>query len=160
MKNYMFESLGLILFLGLGIASVSAATQITGLSFDPLGSQSTPYAIGGLTIGLSVIAGGVLIHRLRAQTVHEKNSTTKQHDRYGGMIEVLGLLLIALFYSLALFEFRLPFSLVTAVFLPVATCLLEPGRRPFIALILGVVIGFCGEIILTKAFFIDLPTLL
>ncbi|MBQ4827427.1 hypothetical protein J4729_23205 [Leisingera sp. HS039] len=39
MKNWAIEATSLVLFLLLGAACVWAATQITGFSFDPLGSK-------------------------------------------------------------------------------------------------------------------------
>lgn len=164
MKNWVIEAIGLVLFLGLGIASVLAAAQITGFSFDPLGSKSAPYAAGGFTIALSLIGGLFLIRDIGKPQppAQEQDSSAERIYSAREIIEVLGLLLLAILYVIALFKLRTPFSLTTMVFLPVAACLLErtfKGRIPVIALMAGTIIGFGGELLFTKVFFIDLPTL-
>lgn len=164
MKNWILETAGLVLFLTLGIASIVAATQITGFSFDPLGSKSAPYAIGGFTVALSLAAGLALIRRLRnpQPEMPEESDGADRCYSLREVAEVLGLLLIAILYVVAVFKLRLPFSLATIVFLPAAACLLErrlKGRIPLIALAAGAIIGFGGELLFTKVFFIDLPTL-
>lgn len=170
MKNWVIEAIGLVLFLGLGFASIIAATQITGFSFDPLGSKSAPYVIGSFTIALSFAAGLILLRSLlRAPGAMQVERATEAENAEGErdytvreILEVLGLFLVAIFYVLALFKLRIPFSIATVVFLPIAACLLERtirGRIPIIALIAGAIIGIGGELLFTKVFFIDLPSL-
>lgn len=169
-KNWVIEAIGLVLFFGLGIASIMAATQITGFSFDPLGSKAAPYAVGAFTVALSLAAGAMLLRNLLADPAAtrimggaEKENEDEQRDYSGReILEVLGLFCVAIIYVIALFNLRIPFSIATIVFLPVAACLLERtirGRIPVIALIAGVIIGFGGELLFTKVFFIDLPSL-
>lgn len=164
MKNWVIESVGLILFLVLGVAGVIAATQISGFSFDPLGSKSAPYVIGGATILLSLATAATLIKRVRAEESNTAESSEEKERVYTGqeLSEVIGLLALGICYILVLFKLRIPFSISTIVFLPTAACLLErsiKGRLPFIALAAGAIIGFGGEFLFTKVFFIDLPTL-
>ncbi|WP_299665653.1 tripartite tricarboxylate transporter TctB family protein [uncultured Ruegeria sp.] len=170
MKYWVIEAIALVLFLGLGIASIVAATQITGFSFDPLGSKSAPYVVGGFTVALSVAAGLILLRGLsrdpeamQQESANEADDASEKRDYTAlELLEVLGLFVVAIFYVLALFKFRLPFSIATIVFLLTAACLLERtlrGRIPIIALIAGAIIGIGGELLFTKVFFIDLPSL-
>lgn len=164
MKNWVIEAMGLALFLVLGIAGVIAATQITGFSFDPLGSKSAPYVVGGFTILLSMVSAVFLFNHIRRNDPEAPGREADEERSYTAreILEVFGLLVLAILYILVLFKLRIPFSMATVVFLPAAACLSERslrGQMPFIALAAGAIIGIGGEFLFTRVFFIDLPTL-
>ncbi len=168
MKNWVFEAVALILFLVLGVAGVIAATSISGLSFDPLGSAFAPYTVGTFTILLSAIGFLLMVRRIVKNSTDNPSkgdAEAEESERVYSpreMIEVLALFCIALIYVVAIFRYRVPFSIATILLVPAAACLLErtmKGGIPLIALATGTFIGFGGEFLFSKVFFIDLPVL-
>ncbi len=158
MRNWVFEAVSLTLFLALGAAGAIAASQIKGFSFDPLGSAAAPYAVCGFTALLSLMCVWTLAKSVISGHRDEEERVFSLRE----ITEVLALFGFVLIYVIALFVFRIPFSLATLAMIPVAACLLERTLRgpiPLIALGTGAFIGFGGELLFTKVFFIDLPTL-
>ena len=162
MRNWVFEAISLTLFLTLGLAGTIAASKITGISFDPLGPASTPYTISGFTVLLSVICVWKLLKTVSKAEADAHLENIGRIYTAREIAEVLALFGFVIVYVLALFVFRVPFAISTLVLLPASACLLErtvTGRIPLIALATGAFIGFGGELLFTRVFFIDLPTL-
>ena len=160
MKGWAFDVAALVLFVLLGAGGLWAAGEIKGMSFDPLGSAAAPYAIGAGVILLSLLCGVSLIRRARRSASEEQ--VDERRYSAGEILEVLAMIALVVFYIIALFQLRLPFSLTTLVFIPAVACLLERSVTPrgiAVALIAGFLIGVGGELLFTKVFFVDLPTL-
>lgn len=162
MKAWAFEVAALGLFIVLGGAGLWAAGQITGISFDPLGSTAAPYVIGGAVILLS-LACVVKLTRYwpggaRRQNFDEEQRVYTSRD----IVDVLGLLGLIMVYVFSMFNLHIPFSLATLALLPIAACILDRSyKTPHmpVAVAVGAFIGFGGELLFTKVFFVDLPTL-
>ncbi len=166
MRSWVFDVAALVLFLVLGFAGLWAAGEIKGISFDPLGSAAAPYAIGGGVILLSVLSGlAAFKDRRKAEgSGMAEDAAELREKRYSAreISDVLIMLLLIVAYVFCLFNLRIPFSLATLAFVPAVACLLDRSWRTRtlpIALAAGAVIGVGGELLFTKVFFVDLPTL-
>ena len=146
-----FKIIACVLFTLLGVLTLRAASHITGAAFDPIGSQAVPYTLGGLLLLL-----------LAADTL-TKNTTETESDEPAAPIAMLriGLVLgLSVIYCAGVFVLAVPFSLATLVFVPLASYALLPdntGRAHLMRLLTGAVIGFGGELLFTKIFFVDIP---
>lgn len=168
MNNRGIEAVTLALFLALGGAGLWAASQISGLAFDPLGSAKAPYVISGFVVALSAWAGiRLFLSKSDPKPADDESQDANDGDAdaaYTGrdIGEVLAMLGLVVVYVFALFSIGLPFSIATPGLVVATACLLERAiktRLLLIAVAAGVVIGFGGELLFTRIFFVDLPTL-
>lgn len=162
MKAWAFEVVALGLFTALGVAGLWAAGQITAIAFDPLGSTAAPYVIGTAVVVLSLACGIKLIGFWPGSQTQAKGDEDLRTYTSRNILEVLALLGLVMAYVSLLFSLHVPFSLATLALVPTAACLLEWSVRTRslpIALAAGGLIGFGGELLFTKAFFVDLPAL-
>ena len=162
MRAWVFELVALALFIALGAAGLWAAGQITGIAFDPLGSTAAPYVIGGGVVVLSLACVLNLMGFWPGGSAQEESDEEQRIYTSRDILEVLALLGLVMAYVFLLFNLHVPFSLATLVLIPSAACLLERSVRTRnlpIALATGAFIGFGGELLFTKVFFVDLTTL-
>ena len=146
-----FKIIAWILFTALGGLTLWAATQITGAAFDPLGSQAVPYALGGLLLLLMGVDAGV-----------QQQTRTESEEPADGMalVQMIAVLGLSVVYCAGVFILAVPFSIATLVFVPMASYALSPAydrRSNMMRLVMGAVIGFGGELLFTKVFFVDIP---
>lgn len=150
------EILTTLLIITLGIAGYLEAQKITGFSFDPLGSQAFPIGISLLLIGVCALVLMIPVFK------RQKPSTSEVHFPATAYLKVLAMLVLVTSYVITVFIMRLPLSLMTVVFVVLASTALPSDHRlrdSVVALATGLVLGFGIEWIFTHFFFVDLPTL-
>lgn len=150
------EILTTVLMIALSVVGYIEARKIVGMSFDPLGPKAFPVGISLLLIG---VCGLVLFLPLvRRRTA----SADRKHIPASAFARVLVMLVLVILYGIAVFSVRLPLSLMTLCFvlLAAATLPMKNRRRDgLIVLGTGLITGFGAELIFTRLFFVDLPTL-
>lgn len=151
-----FEILTTLLMIALGVLGYIEAQNIRGMSFDPLGPTAFPIGISLLLIG---ICGVILISSLlRRRSISEDSKNIPAL----AFLKVFGMLVLVTLYAIAVFSLRLPLSLMTIFFVLLASTTLpmkNRGRDSVIVLGTGLVTGVGAELIFTRFFFVDLPTL-
>lgn len=162
MGNWVIDIVTQLVFFALGVACLLAAGQISGASFDPLGSTAIPYAVGIFIVGLTSLCTLKTIRSLQAQKSTAANETDVEIIELRALADSVLMLFLAITYVASVFIFQIPFSIGTLVFVPAASCLLHRSfekRTLLIGIAAGVIIGFGGELLFTKVFFVDLPAI-
>lgn len=148
-----FKIIVWLLFAALGGVTLVAAGDISGVSFDPLGSRAVPYGLGVFLLVL-----------LAMDIFAEWYAKMPDDDPVGSVtfLQVAAVLSISIVYSISVYQVQLPFSIMTLILVPVAAYALMPDlsvKATLTRLAMGAVVGFGGEILFTKVFFVDLPSL-
>jgi hypothetical protein len=153
MSTYILKFIPWFIFLTLGIVSAWQATQINGISFDPLGSKAAPYTFSGLLVIL------LLVDLFRNGF---KESADEISPSFTEILSVFFVLVVSIIYCLAVFQFNTPFSIATMLLVPTVSWLLQSKMSKkiiFTRFIFGALLGLGGELLFTKVFFVDLPTI-
>ncbi len=164
MKPSVIEAAALAIFIALGGAGIWAAGQIGGFAFDPLGSAAVPYTVSIFVVLLSLAC---LFRLVTGRSEKERNPETTgaagvETFPPRDLLEVVAMLGFTIVYVIALFAIGLPFSLATLVFVPASARLIartSSAKGMTVALAVGAIVGFGGELLFTKVFFVDLPAL-
>jgi len=153
MSSYILKLIPWLIFLTLGSVSAWQASKIGGISFDPLGSKAAPYTFSSLLVLLLIldfIRNGF------------KQSEEEPAPSFSEILSVIYVLIVSIFYCLAIFKFDVPFAAATSLLVPIVSWLLQPTESKRIILtrfIFGALLGLGGELLFTKVFFVDLPTI-
>ncbi|MFT2112079.1 tripartite tricarboxylate transporter TctB family protein [Marinomonas sp. 2405UD68-3] len=153
MNNYILKLIPWACFLALGIVAAWQASQINSISFDPLGSKAAPYAFSGLLIFLLLL--DLIRNGFRANKDDTNHSITE-------IISVISVLSMSILYCLSIFLFDVPFSISTIFLVPIVSWILQPvmsKKTVLTRFIFGTCLGVGGELLFTKVFFVDLPTI-
>ena len=163
------ENVITLLMISLGIVGYTGIQEVTGFTFDPLGSKAIPEGISILLIltGLIVILSNIWQFYLgkasKALTASNKKiKDIKELVVLSDFGRPLTMVVLVTLYISGVFLLRWPVSMMTIAFVILSATLLPmPNRKLGLiyALVTGLVVGAGIELIFTQFFFVDLPTL-
>lgn len=153
MKTYILKFIPWVCFLILGVITVWQVSKINSISFDPLGSKAAPYTFSGLLIIL------LFVDLVRNGLKSNKDDITPSTSE---ILSVVGVLFVSIIYCLAVFQLKIPFSIATILLVFIVAWLLQPVMSIKVLsmrLLFGALLGLGGELLFTKVFYVDLPTI-
>lgn len=138
------------IFLIVGILGVFFSYSISGFSFDPIGPSLIPKLVSVFLVLFSVLS-----------FVHTYENRKESYDLKQIVIPLLCFLYVVLFIFIV-FLVGVPFSIsVSVMFFLISSAISENNKsvNSLKSAFIGFLIGVFSEIIFTRFFFVDLPTI-